>query len=110
MAVRMVSTRDPATADQKPCTAKPGVNSEASFSKRAFTTSRKSPSVKNVRGKVRNLSTGPMVALTMAMTIVAISAAPKSRTQIPGMICATSQSARALRNQLTMRCSIWTSG
>ena len=29
---------------------------------------------------------------------------------IPGIICATSQSARALKNQLTTRCSIWTSG
>src|ERR1039458_6582274 len=110
MAVRMVSTSEPATADQKPWTAKPGVTRQASFNRKAFTTSRKSPSVKNVRGRVRNLSTGPMVALTMAITIVAMSAAPKSRTLIPGMICATSQSARALRNQLTMRCSIRTSG
>src|SRR6516225_6248867 len=75
--VRMVSTIEPKNADRKPRTENPGVNREANFNRKAFTTKRKSPSVNSVSGKVSTFRTIPKVALTMAIITVASRAAPK---------------------------------
>ena len=82
----MVSTTEPSKAARKPRTANPGVNREASLSSRALSASRNKPRVSNVTGKNRNLRTGPITALTRAMTMVATSAEPNPLSSMPGMI------------------------
>ena len=102
----MVSTSEPSSAVRNPRTRKPGVNSEASFSRKAFDHQQEQAQGQERQRKGEELAApGPCVPFTMAITMVAISAAPKPRTSIPGTICATSHSASALTSHPT---TIWT--
>jgi len=109
MAVRMVSTSEPATADQKPWTAKPGVTSEASSTERHSPPAGRAQRQKR-NGKSQKLEHRPDGGIDDGDH----DGGDERRAEVadfdPGTICATSQSARALTNQLTMRCSIWTLG
>lgn len=71
-------------AGQKPETAKPETNFDASNMRSAFTTSEKRPRVTRVIGNVRIEMTGLMKRLISAHTIASTSA-PISVTSMPGI-------------------------
>jgi hypothetical protein len=76
--------KDPSTAHQKFTITNPSTIWDVSRSMSALMTSKKSPNVSMVIGKVRNMSIGLTKALIIANTAATITAIRKSATFIPG--------------------------
>src|SRR5713226_1296479 len=88
-----LTSRAPQKAGPKPVTWKPATNTDTSHRQNAFRTSRNSPRVSKVIGKVSTTRMGRTTALTIPSTRPATSAEVRPARLMPGTTCAATSSA-----------------
>ena len=92
----MLTSTDPASALRKLLTSKPSRNDATKRKIPALMTKIKRPRVSTVTGKVRTMRIGRRTALKRPRKNAAIIAGNQPVTVIPGIICVTARSARAV--------------
>jgi hypothetical protein len=92
----MLTTNDPNSADQKLAIVNPGKSQATRPSMAAFTTKRKRPRVRMVKGKVREITSGRKIAFTIPNSNAERARDPRPSMCIPGMIELASQRLSAL--------------
>ena len=81
----MLISREPKTADQKPCTSKPGIIVDTRLSKRALITKVNNPSERRLIGSVRINNIGLKKALSMPRIAAAKNAARNPLEWMPSI-------------------------
>lgn len=99
-------TIEPNNAGKKLLTSKPGVKYPTRLNAIAFTTSKNSPKVKRVKGKVKITNRGLTIALTKPRNMAPIAAAVKPVISKPGTSQAVINREIAVASQVSKNCCI----